>query len=453
MGVESKIRELMEGAANRPLDKQQGDASFPTQGNSNANPEVQDLSSPGNPEGGLTSDVGVKAASKASKDGTLPKGQGAGKAVNYQDMEDTSSVVNQPNSAGVREEYETQDEEEYEELDELSRQTLRSYRDKAANSGMSLQMKASKAHDKVLSTKGEAQKQNMDSSEKAHDKLNKRMTGMRRAQYKLVRKEDVEFSGAEEELEEYEENEYAYEEGLFEEDLRALFADDENLTEEFKTKAAEIFEAVVSSRVISEVEAIEVELTEQANAAYAERVEDLVENIDKYLNYVTENWMKENEMAIENGLRNEITESFIKGLQQVFTEHYIEVPEDKYDVLAEMQEKLDTLESNLNEEIQKNINLNEEAVYLKKQNIFSVVSEDLADTEAEKFATLVEDITYTSDESYNNKLKVVKENYFRKTSVNTSADNALEDTVNELVSSDNSIMSKYAKAISKHSKF
>ena len=522
----------MEGAANRPLDKQQGDASFPTQGNSNANPEVQDLSSPGNPEGGLTSDVGVKAASKASKDGTLPKGQGAGKAVNYQDMEDTSSVVNQPNSAGVREEYETQDEEEYEELDELSRQTLRSYRDKAANSGMSLQMKASKAHDKVLSTKGETQKQNMDSSEKAHDKLNKRMTGMRRAQYKLVRKEDVEFSGAEEELEEYEEleelstelkqraknkatslantaadknhnmaqkvrtdqankfqsgiendirknrrkaekdslspakqrklgmsedmseeDEYAYEEGLFEEDLIALFADDENLTEEFKTKAAEIFEAVVSSRVISEVEAIEVELTEQANAAYAERVEDLVENIDKYLNYVTENWMEENEMAIENGLRNEITESFIKGLQQVFTEHYIEVPEDKYDVLAEMQEKLDTLESDLNEEIQKNINLNEEAVYLKKQNIFSVVSEDLADTEAEKFATLVEDITYTSDESYNNKLKVVKENYFRKTSVNTSADNALEDTVNELVSSDNSIMSKYAKAISKHSKF
>jgi len=364
MGVESKIRELMEGAANRPLDKQQGDASFPTQGSSNANPEVQDISSPGNPEGGLTSDVGVKAASKASKDNTLPKGQGAGKAVNYQDMEDTSSVVNQPNSAGVREEYETQDEEEYEE-----------------------------------------------------------------------------------------DEEYATEEGLFEEDLRALFADDENLTEEFKTKAAEIFEAVVSSRVISEVEAIEVELTEQANAAYAERVEELVENIDKYLNYVTENWMQENEMAIENGLRNEITESFIKGLQKVFTEHYIEVPEDKYDVLAEMQEKLDALEFNLNEEIQKNINLNEEAVYLKKQNIFSVVSEDLADTEAEKFATLVEDITYTSDESYNNKLKVVKENYFRKTSVNTSADNALEDTVNELVSSDNSIMSKYAKAISKHSKF
>ncbi len=354
----------MEGAANRPLDKQQGDASSPTQGSSNANPEVQDISSPGNPEGGLTSDVGVKAASKASKDNTLPKGQGAGKAVNYEDMEDTSSVVNQPNSAGVREEYETQDEEEYEEVEE-----------------------------------------------------------------------------------------YATEEGLFEEDLRALFADDENLTEEFKTKAAEIFEAVVSSRVISEVKAIEVELTEQANAAYAERVEELVENIDKYLNYVTENWMEENEMAIENGLRNEITESFIKGLQQVFTEHYIEVPEDKYDVLAEMQEKLDALEFNLNEEIQKNINLNEEAVYLKKQNIFSVVSEDLADTEAEKFATLVEDITYTSDESYNNKLKVVKENYFRKTSVNTSADNALEDTVNELVSQDNSIMGKYAKAISKHSKF
>ena len=464
MGVESKIRELMEGAANRPLDKQQGDASSPTQGNSNANPEVQDLSSPGNPEGGLTSDVGVKAASKASKDNTLPKGQGAGKAVNYQDMEDTSSVVNQPNSAGVREEYETQDEEEYEELDEalhgyklkLTKTTHPNVEDdedypvKAIEKHYDVHLNDKKVgnilhhyndywghtyHANLHGKKVPYNSPPEGERDNAHSFLK---SIVKTKFYSNLKKEEVE---------------YATEEGLFEEDLRALFADDENLTEEFKTKAAEIFEALVSSRVISEVEAIEVELTEQANAAYAERVEELVESIDKYLNYATENWMQENEMAIENGLRNEITESFIKGLQQVFTEHYIEVPEDKYDVLAEMQEKLDTLESNLNEEIQKNINLNEEAVYLKKQNIFSVVSEDLADTEAEKFATLVEDITYTSDESYNNKLKVVKENYFRKTSVNTSADNALEDTVNELVSQDNSIMGKYAKAISKHSKF
>ena len=466
----------MEGAANRPLDKQQGDASFPTQGNSNASPEIQDISSPGNPEGGLTSDVGVKAASKASKDNTLPKGQGAGKAVNFQDMQDTSSVVNQPNSAGVREEYETQDEEEeyeedeYEEveqIDELSKDTLKSYYKKSVESGMKAQHRATNT---LMGGSDSEHKKNIADINKrvsGQDAVTKRLGSKetmsmdkeagvsRRAKYKPTKPNPKKYSEEYEyeEDEEYEEYEYATEEGLFEEDLRALFADDENLTEEFKTKAAEIFEAVVSSRVISEVEAIEVELTEQANAAYAERVEELVESIDKYLNYATENWMQENEMAIENGLRNEITESFIKGLQQVFTEHYIEVPEDKYDVLAEMQEKLDALESNLNEEIQKNINLNEEAVYLKKQNIFSVVSEDLADTEAEKFATLVEDITYTSDESYNNKLKVVKENYFRKTSVNTSADNALEDTVNELVSQDNSIMSKYAKAISKHSKF
>ena len=420
----------MEGAANRPLDKQQGDASSPTQGNSNANPEVQDLSSPGNPEGGLTSDVGVKAASKASKDNTLPKGQGAGKAVNYQDMEDTSSVVNQPNSAGVREAYQMKEEA-------VSKSEVEHHHDEWMNSEHA-PYDSDSGNDNKVHKKALNYLSSTNVPKEKHEKLAMHIANK--------------FHGSDIH-EEYEEDEYATEEGLFEEDLRALFADDENLTEEFKTKAAEIFEAVVSSRVISEVEAIEVELTEQANAAYAERVEELVENIDKYLNYVTENWMEENEMAIENGLRNEITESFIKGLQQVFTEHYIEVPEDKYDVLAEMQEKLDALEFNLNEEIQKNINLNEEAVYLKKQNIFSVVSEDLADTEAEKFATLVEDITYTSDESYNNKLKVVKENYFRKTSVNTSADNALEDTVNELVSQDNSIMGKYAKAISKHSKF
>jgi len=450
MGVESKIRELMEGAANRPLDKQQGDASSPTQGSSNANPEVQDISSPGNPEGGLTSDVGVKAASKASKDNTLPKGQGAGKAVNYQDMEDTSSVVNQPNSAGVREEYETQDEEE-DELDEATMTGI-TLGQKVKNKQGGYNQDVHHKNEKIGHIEAYKHRNEMRYGSH-HDASGDATAGNRDAEESIA---DIRFSHAQhlKDLKvKKEEVEYATEEGLFEEDLRALFADDENLTEEFKTKAAEIFEAVVSSRVISEVEAIEVELTEQANAAYAERVEELVENIDKYLNYVTENWMQENEMAIENGLRNEITESFIKGLQQVFTEHYIEVPEDKYDVLAEMQEKLDALEFNLNEEIQKNINLNEEAVYLKKQNIFSVVSEDLADTEAEKFATLVEDITYTSDESYNNKLKVVKENYFRKTSVNTSADNALEDTVNELVSQDNSIMGKYAKAISKHSKF
>jgi hypothetical protein len=177
----------------------------------------------------------------------------------------------------------------------------------------------------------------------------------------------------------------------------------------------------------------------------------MVENIDKYLNYVTENWMKENELAVENGLRNEITESFIKGMQQVFTEHYIEVPEEKYDVMTEMQSKIDDLQGKLDEQVQKNIDLNEESVVLKKQNIFADIAEGLADTDAEKFAVMVEDISYTSAESYANKLKVVKDNYFRKEI--TESTDTLEDSVDEVSLTENTVMSRYANALSKSKKF
>jgi hypothetical protein len=257
----------------------------------------------------------------------------------------------------------------------------------------------------------------------------------------------------EEEVEEIEEEEEVAvdDDVLYEEDLNALFEGDENLTEEFKVKAAEIFEAVVTSRVANEVEAIEAELEEQANIEFENKLEEMVENIDKYLNYVTENWMKENELAVENGLRNEITESFIKGMQQVFTEHYIEVPEEKYDVMTEMQSKIDDLQGKLDEQVQKNIDLNEESVVLKKQNIFADIAEGLADTDAEKFAVMVEDISYTSAESYENKLKVVKDNYFRK-EIAESTD-TLEDSVDEVSLTENTVMGRYADALSKSKKF
>jgi len=388
MGVESKIRELMEGAANRPKDKLTArDDSNPTQGDSNANPEMQDLSGTGNAEGGLTSTVGKAASGKASKDGTLPAGNGAKEApANFVNDKPSETDVMKKSSAGNvhREEAELEEDEVIVE-------------DEAVE-------------------------------------------------------EEVEMV-AEEEVEEIEEEEVAVDEGdaLFEEDLNALFEGDENLTEEFKVKAAEIFEAVVTSRVANEVESIEAELEEQANAEFDAKLEEMVENVDKYLNYCIENWMKENELAVENGIRSEVTESFIKGMQQVFTEHYIEVPEEKYDILSEMQTKLDTLQVKLDEQVNKNIELNEEAVALKKQNIFADISEDLADTEAEKFATMVEDISYTSADSYRAKLKVVKENYFRKDIVESNE--TLEDTVDELNLTENNIMGRYAQAISKSSKF
>jgi hypothetical protein len=380
MGVESKIRELMEGAANRPKDKLTArDDSNPTQGDSNPNPEQQDLSGSGNAEGGLTSAVGKAASAKASKDNTLPAGNGAKEApANFVNDKPSETDVMKKSSAGNvhREEAELEEDEVIVE-------------DEAVE-------------------------------------------------------EDVEIVA--------EEDEVAIEEDvLFEEDLAALFEGDENLTEEFKVKAAEIFEAVVTSRVANEVSAIEADLEEQANAEFEAKLEEMVENVDKYLNYCVENWMAENELAVENGLRNEITESFIKGMQQVFTEHYIEVPEEKYDVLSEMQTKIDNLQTKLDEQVNKNLELNEEAVYLKKQNIFSEIAEDMADTEAEKFAVMVDDITYTSADSYRSKLQVVKENYFRKETSQSSE--TLEDTVDEISLTENTVMSRYAQALSKGQKF
>jgi len=397
MGVETKIRELMEGAANRPLDKSQGDATNPTQGDSNPNPEQQDLSGTSNKEGGLTSEVGKAASSKASKDNTLPAGQGAGKAPNFDDKEDPRNVVAQASSKGNVNQEEVEESEEEEVILE----------------------------DENAEVEAETEEEQVE---------------------ELV--EDEVEAEAEEELTEEEETE---DEVLFESDLEALFADEEHLTEEFKVKAANIFEAIVTSRVTSEVEAIEADLVEQANAAFEETKEELVENIDKYLSYVTENWMKENELAIESGLKSEITESFIKGMQQVFTEHYIEVPEEKYDVLAEMQAQIDGLKEKLDEQAAQNVELFSEAEQLKKEKVFAEVCEDLASTETEKFATLVEDISFGSEEMYKQKLIVVKENYFPKAVA--SDDDKLEDRVEGSALNENSLMSRYATAISRASKF
>lgn len=389
MGVESKIRELMEGAANRPKDKQQGDASNPTQGSSNANPEMQDLSGTGNAEGGLTSPVGKAAAGKESKDTTLPKGNGAKEApANFQNDKPSETDVMKKSSAGnvAKEEVEETDEEVIAEDEVVTDEVI--------------------AEDEVVA----------------------------------------------EDAEEIAEEEVSVEEAtLFEADLNALFADEEHLTEEFKVKAAEMFEAVVTSRVSAEIAQIEEELTEAANVEFEAQLEQMTENIDKYLSYVTETWMAENQIAIESGIRTEVTESFIKGLQQVFSEHYIEVPEEKYDVMTEMQNQIDELSAKLDEQVESNIAIKEEAIALKKQAVFAKISEGLASTEAEKFAALVEDITYTGMDSYEQKLQVVKENYFP--SEKSLTEDKLEDTFEATNEVTNSVMSKYAQAISKTTKF
>ena len=161
--------------------------------------------------------------------------------------------------------------------------------------------------------------------------------------------------------------------------------------------------------------------------------------------------MKENELAIENGLRNEITESFIKGMKEVFVEHYIDIPDEKVDVLSNQQQEIDELKSKLDEEIGKSVAISEEKEQLQKEKVFSSVVGDLAETEVEKFASLVNDVTFGDAEEYAQKLNVIKENYFPKAKAENS--DKLDDSVDQGALVENTVMARYVEGISQAAKF
>jgi len=238
-------------------------------------------------------------------------------------------------------------------------------------------------------------------------------------------------------------------------DLTPIFGED--LSEEFKQKATSIFEAAVIARVNSEMEKVVTSLEEKYAADVADYKEGIVEKIDSYLNYVVENWMKENELALENGLRTEIAEDFMAGLKNLFKEHYIEVPEEKYDVIGELQAKAETLESKLDEAISSNVELNKEVISLKRQAIIEEMSKDLADTESVKLTKLLEGVDFENEDLYREKIAVIKENYFPKNTVSESVkgvqtQQALVEDVETQQSNfvaDDTTVSKYAQALSR----
>jgi hypothetical protein len=233
------------------------------------------------------------------------------------------------------------------------------------------------------------------------------------------------------------------------EDVTAL-TDGEELSEEFKEKASTIFEAAVKSKLRSEVERIE-EAKVQEVAEEVNRVRDeLTEKVDAYMNYVVEEWMKENEIAIERGLKGEIAEDFISGLKNLFTEHYIDVPDEKYDILGQQSEKIDELETKLNEQIEKSAKLKSEKDVLVRESVFAEVASDLADTEVEKFKSLAEDVDFTDEDTFRGKLDTLKESYFPKaTTVAESVDSADESGASYDTTG---AMSAYLSAISKNVK-
>ena len=199
------------------------------------------------------------------------------------------------------------------------------------------------------------------------------------------------------------------------EDVSAL-VEGEEITEEFKEKAATIFEAAVKSKLRSEVERIESakvqEVAEEINTVR----DELTEKVDNYMNYVVEEWMKENEIAIERGLKGEIAEDFISGLKDLFAEHYVDVPDEKYDILGQQSEKIDELEAKLNEQIEKSAELKKSHDVLVRESVFAEVASDLADTEVEKFKSLAEEVEFSDEESFKAKLDQLKESYFPKAS-------------------------------------
>jgi len=232
--------------------------------------------------------------------------------------------------------------------------------------------------------------------------------------------------------------------------IKSIFGED--LSEDFKNKATSIFEAAVIARVNNEMEKVSTKLEEQMTAQLVEYKDTLVEKVDGYLNYIVEQWMEENKIAVDNGLRTEIAEDFISGLKNLFQEHYIEVPEEKYNVMDELQAKVEKLSDDLNEAINTNIEVSKELSEIKRARIFEEQTKDLASTEVEKLQKLVEGIDLESEELYREKVSVIKENYFPR-GVKSSPEQVLieESGVNNNAefADDTSVVSRYAQAISR----
>ena len=236
------------------------------------------------------------------------------------------------------------------------------------------------------------------------------------------------------------------------EHIDALTSGESDLSEEFKQKAATIFEAAITSKVKAISEEMQADYNKKFDEEVSKAKTDLVEKVDAYMNYVVNEWMKENELAIEKGIKGEIAEDFINGLKKLFEDHYIDVPDEKYDVLEDQASKIEELEKKLNEQISKNVEMNKENSSLKRTDIIAEVASDLADTSKEKFTKLTEEVEYSNEEDFTSKVKTIKESYFGK------KEEAKTSEIDDVAASDGSAqdpaeltnsMAAYSAAISK----
>ncbi len=305
--------------------------------------------------------------------------------------------------------------EEFEQLDELSKQTLKSYRVKSIGRDSRIEKKGYEA----------ANKDGGAGSDRADQLFNKAdlvTAARKRAQEKMR------------------------------EDVNAIFADDSTISEEFKSKVSTIFEARVQDRVTQ----IEEETEERYAGMLEEAVEsikqDLTEKVDDYLSYIVEQWMEENQIAIESGLRSEMTEDFIAGLRNLFAEHYIDVPAEKVDLVDELAGKVEELETKLNEEIERGVSFAKALVESRKKEIAGEVCEGLIATQVEKIKSLAESVEFSTEDEYKEKLETIRENYFpsgiKKASESQLQEEVTDGSEKQVVSND-PYVAAVANAISK----
>ena len=237
-------------------------------------------------------------------------------------------------------------------------------------------------------------------------------------------------------------------ENNFDEDLNALVESEATLSDGFRAKAEVIFEAAVKAKVAETVDSLEEQYKEELAEETTRIHNELVEKVDGYLNYVVENWMEENKLAIESGLRNEISESFMKALHGVFNEHYIEVPESKVDLVDDMAKRNDDLEEQLNASIENNIKLKEQVADLSKDHVINEAAADLSEAQTEKLKSLAEGVSFDNAEDFASKVATLKESYFKAAPAETPTETVeLDEETEEVQVSDT--MSRYLAALKK----
>jgi len=277
--------------------------------------------------------------------------------------------------------------------------------------------------------------------------------------YEETEVEDEDLISEEEEIEEVEQieetpsldevlNQITNEKVDYSDDINALM-EGEELSEDFMKKAATIFEAAIKSKLVSIIEAFESDYQNKLVEEVTAIREELTDRVDSYLEYVSEEWLTENALQVETGIKSELSESFMQGLKGLFEDHYVEIPEDKYDVLEGMVERLDEMEEKLNEQIERNVHLNKRLSEAVSNTILNDVSEGLALTQKEKLASLAESVEFESEVDYRGKLETLKESYFTKAPGSSTREEVLVEEANEDYGPS---MNAYLRALGKFSK-